>query len=113
MLLVPRLLPFGLALISASFGFVYFVIENQWRRKTHLALSVAQLLFLLVWLCGHLTILRFWSFAPNNSQPPGPDLPLPIYFVVLAELGLGLAVLAFLANIILSRPRPSDDISPG
>lgn len=111
MLLVPRLLPFGLALISASFAFVYFVIENQWRRKPNLTLSIAQLVFLLLSVYGQLTVLRFWSFVLGNNVLPGPDLPLPLHQAVLAPLGLALAVLAFLANIVISRFRPRQDAS--
>jgi hypothetical protein len=105
LLIWPSLIPFGVAIIFACFGLVYFIVERNFGRKLRLSLSIAHAAFLLLWVYGRVSILRFWFLALGDRPPQG--LRMPIGSVELGDLGLLLCLLAFVGNLLTSSRLPT------
>jgi hypothetical protein len=103
LLLIPRLVPFAAAMLSAFFGLVYFGFEKKFNRSVDIPLALVHLVSFLLAILGYATLLRFWwrvlgeETATNN--------PLPLWAGLLEFTALAICCLAFVANVFRSIPR--------
>lgn len=93
----PRLVPFAIALISASIGAIYVGAEKDAGRKTSVAVATVQMAFLLLGAWGYVVLLRFWSSALSNE--PGASHHIPVLASTVFVCGFGFSLLAFFINI--------------
>ena len=104
MVLFPRLIPFPLAIISACFGLVYFVIEKTLRRNARVSLTLLQITFLLVGVFGHIVIVRFWWRVLGEEH--AANLSMPLWGVMLFHVSIAVSFIIFLLNINYENSNP-------
>jgi hypothetical protein len=104
---IPRLIPFAAALLSACFGFAYFLIEKKLGRPLSVSLAAVQVVSYVLAVLGHTTMVNFWWRALNEPQPS--KTPVPIWASFLELGGIVTCCLVFTLNIYwsASKARPA------
>ena len=101
---IPRLIPFGLGIISIGFGLAYLLMERGSKRRFSVPLTLVQIAFLLTGVFGQIILTRFWWRVLGEEQ--ATNLPLPVWSAMLIVLGFPTSFLAFLANIFVGSRSP-------
>jgi hypothetical protein len=102
LLLYPRLMPLGVALVSAIFGLIYFAVERRFNRTMSLPLTVAHMASFLLGVFGFVVVTRFWWRVLGQEHATG--LAMPVWGALLYIAAFTVSLVAFFANI-LSRMR--------
>jgi hypothetical protein len=95
--MLPRLIPFAVAIVLAGFALLYFGFERKLKRPASVLLAVAQLILLLLGALGHSVIVRFWWRVLGEEQATG--LPMPLWSVMLSMSAFMLSLVIFVVNI--------------
>lgn len=103
-LMIPGLIPFSLAILSACFGVAYLGFERKARRPVSVPLAVAQLIFFLLGAYGHSVIVRFWWRVLGAEHATG--LAMPTWSALLSASAFTLSLVLFIFNIVWSLRRP-------
>lgn len=98
--MIPRLIPFAAALLSACFGLAYFLIGKKFGRLPSVSLAVVQVVSYVLAVLGHATMVNFWWRALNEPQPSNTPVPMWASFLELG--GTAICCLAFALNIFWS-----------
>jgi hypothetical protein len=101
MLLLPRLIPFSLAIISAVFGLICLIIERNFNRRVSIPLILVQITLLLLAAFCQNVIVRFWWQVLGDQQTTNP--PIPLWSVMLGASALVLSFVIFLLNIFSAK----------
>jgi hypothetical protein len=104
MLLLPRLIPFALAIISVGFALIYLVTERNFNRRVSVPLTLVQITFLLLGVFGQSVITRFWWQVLGGKQTA--NAPIPLWSVILGAFAPAASVLVFLLNIFSGKRIP-------
>jgi hypothetical protein len=102
--MIPRLIPFAAAVLSACFGLVYFTLESNFRRRPKISLVLVQLVSYLLAVLGHVILVRFWWRVLGDEHA---TIPLPVWAGVLEFAGFVIFCLAFATNIFMSLAGPA------
>jgi hypothetical protein len=100
LVMLPRLIPFAVAIVLAGFALLYFGFERKLKRPASVPLAVAQLILLLLGALGHGVIVRFWWRVLGEEQATG--LPMPLWSVMLSMSAFTLSLVIFVVNIYWS-----------
>ncbi|HEV2299639.1 MAG TPA: hypothetical protein VGR72_14125 [Candidatus Acidoferrales bacterium] len=103
LLFLPRLIPFGVAVLSIAFGLVYLVVERDFRRPPSVPLTVAHLTFFLLAIFGHIMSVHFIGRALSERHLQNP--PMPLWGTGLFLFAFGASLVFFAMNIIRSARR--------
>jgi hypothetical protein len=95
---IPWLVPFPAAILSAFFGLVYFGMETTLGRPSNLPLALVHLVSYVLVILGHAMLLRFWWQVLGDGHATNP--PLPLWSGVLVFVMSAVCCLAFGGNIL-------------
>lgn len=103
-LMIPGLIPFSVAMLSACFGLAYLALEWKFKRSASATLAVAQLILFLLATLGHSIVIRFWWRVLGEEQATG--LSVPVWSALLSAGAFTASLVVFVANIVWSMRRP-------
>jgi len=94
--MLPKLIPFAAAILSACFGLAYFGLERNFRRPPNIQLVLVHLVSYLLAILGHVTLVRFWWRVLGDEHA---NTPLPIWAGGLEVTAFVICCLAFATNV--------------
>jgi len=97
--MLPKLIPFAAAILSASFGLLYFGLERNFRRPPNIPLVLVHLVSYLLAILGHVTLVRFWWRVLGDEHA---NIPLPIWAGGLEVTAFVVCCLAIATNVFSS-----------
>lgn len=104
LLLLPRLMPFAVAILSACLGMIYYALERGLKRPLNSSLAIVHLASYMLMVFGYWIITHFWWRVLGEEQ--ATNLRVPLWSVMLAIFAFGIGCLAFVLNLSLSMRTP-------
>jgi len=103
LVMLPRLIPFSVAILATCFGVAYLAFERKTKQPVSVPLAVTQLILFLLGTYGHSVIVRFWWRVLGEEHATG--IPMPVWSVLLSMAAFTASLVVFVTNIVWSARR--------
>lgn len=103
LVMIPRLIPFAVSILSVCFGLVYFAFEKKFKRPVSVSLALVHLVSFLLAVLGHATLVHFWWRVLGEEH--ATNTPLPLWAGMLMIAAFAVCCLVFAVNIFWSMSR--------